>query len=39
MRKGGALVTGSARGIGRGIARALAQEGYDLAIHYRCSAA
>jgi len=39
VRKGGALVTGSARGIGRGIARALAQEGYDLAIHYRRSAA
>ena len=35
----GALVTGSATGIGRGIALALAREGYDLAVHYRRSAA
>jgi NAD(P)-dependent dehydrogenase (short-subunit alcohol dehydrogenase family) len=32
-----ALVTGAARGIGRGIALALAEEGYDVAIHYRSS--
>ncbi len=37
MSQGGALVTGSARGIGRGIALALAREGYDVAIHYRRS--
>lgn len=35
---GGALITGSARGIGRGIALALAREGYDVAVHYRRSA-
>ena len=35
----GALVTGSATGIGRGIALALAREGYDVAVHYRRSAA
>lgn len=34
----GALVTGSARGIGRAIALALAREGYDVAVHYRRSA-
>jgi NAD(P)-dependent dehydrogenase (short-subunit alcohol dehydrogenase family) len=39
MRRGGALVTGSAEGIGRGIALALAREGYDVAIHFRSSAA
>jgi NAD(P)-dependent dehydrogenase (short-subunit alcohol dehydrogenase family) len=39
MSRGGALVTGSASGIGRGIALALAREGYDLAVHYRRSAA
>ena len=32
-----ALVTGSAKGIGRGIALELAKNGYDLAIHYRTS--
>ncbi len=36
---GGALVTGAARGIGRGIALALAGDGYDIAVHYRTSAA
>jgi NAD(P)-dependent dehydrogenase (short-subunit alcohol dehydrogenase family) len=35
----GALVTGAARGIGRGIALALAREGCDVALHYRRSAA
>jgi len=39
MKRGGALVTGSAQGIGRGIALALAREGYDLAVHYLHSAA
>jgi len=39
MSRGGALVTGSAQGIGRGIALALAREGYDLAVHYLHSAA
>jgi len=39
MSRGAALVTGSATGIGRGIALALAQEGYDVAVHYRRSAA
>ncbi len=29
-----ALVTGSSKGIGRGIAVALAQAGYDIAVHY-----
>lgn len=38
MSRGGALVTGSASGIGRGIALALAREGYDVAVHYRRSA-
>jgi 3-oxoacyl-[acyl-carrier protein] reductase len=33
-----ALVTGSARGIGRGIALALAADGLDVAVHYRTSA-
>jgi 3-oxoacyl-[acyl-carrier protein] reductase len=37
--KGGALVTGSAAGIGRGIALELARAGHDVAIHYRRSAA
>jgi 3-oxoacyl-[acyl-carrier protein] reductase len=32
-----ALVTGSARGIGRGVALALAEAGYSVAIHYRSS--
>jgi 3-oxoacyl-[acyl-carrier protein] reductase len=31
------LVTGSAKGIGRGIALELAKSGYDIAIHYRNS--
>ena len=39
MSRGGALVTGSATGIGRGIALALARGGYDVAVHYRRSAA
>lgn len=39
MRRGRALVTGSAAGIGRGIALALAREGYDVAFHFRRSAA
>lgn len=34
----GALVTGSASGIGRGIALALARDGYDVAVHHRRSA-
>lgn len=34
-----ALVTGSARGIGRGVALALAEAGYGVAIHYRSSGA
>lgn len=38
MSRGAALVTGSASGIGRGIALALAREGYDVAVHYRSSA-
>jgi NAD(P)-dependent dehydrogenase (short-subunit alcohol dehydrogenase family) len=38
MSRGAALVTGSATGIGRGIALALAREGYDVAVHYRRSA-
>src|SRR5580765_5705814 len=28
------LVTGASRGLGRGIAEALARDGHDLAIHY-----
>jgi len=39
MSRRGALVTGSATGIGRGIALALAREGFDVAVHYRRSAA
>ena len=38
MSGGGALVTGAARGIGRGIALGLADDGYDVAVHYRSSA-
>jgi NAD(P)-dependent dehydrogenase (short-subunit alcohol dehydrogenase family) len=38
MTRRGALVTGSASGIGRGIVLALAGEGYDVAVHYRRSA-
>lgn len=38
MSRGGALVTGSATGIGQGIVLALAREGYDVAVHYRRSA-
>ena len=34
-----ALVTGSARGIGRGIALALAEDGFSVAVHYRTSGA
>ena len=34
-----ALVTGAARGIGRGIALALAEAGCDVAVHYRSSRA
>jgi len=34
-----ALVTGSSRGIGRGIALALARAGADVAVHYRSRAA
>jgi len=39
MSEGAALVTGSARGIGREIALALARRGYDVAVHFRTSAA
>ncbi len=39
MSRGGALVTGSATGIGRGIALALARQGYDVCVHYRRSKA
>lgn len=35
--RGGALVTGSARGIGRSVVLALAVDGYDVAVHYRRS--
>ena len=34
-----ALVTGAARRIGRAIALALAQDGWDIVVHYRHSAA
>jgi NAD(P)-dependent dehydrogenase (short-subunit alcohol dehydrogenase family) len=37
-RRPAALVTGSARGIGRALALALAEDGYDVAVHYRTSA-
>lgn len=39
MSRPGALVTGSARGIGQGIALGLARAGYDVAVHYRSSRA
>ncbi len=35
--RGGALVTGSAKGIGRALALALAADGLDVAVHYRSS--
>ncbi|MBZ9750856.1 bifunctional dihydropteridine reductase/dihydrofolate reductase TmpR [Deinococcus sp. HMF7604] len=38
-QRGTALVTGAARGIGRGLALALAAEGFDVAVHYRRSEA
>ncbi|GAA4008706.1 bifunctional dihydropteridine reductase/dihydrofolate reductase TmpR [Deinococcus rubellus] len=38
MKPYAALVTGSARGIGRGVALALAQAGYSVAVHYLSSA-
>ena len=34
MERKKAVVTGASRGIGKGIARCLAREGYDLAISY-----
>ncbi len=37
-RRPAALVTGSARGIGRALALALAEDGYDVAVHYRTRA-
>ena len=37
--RGGALVTGSARGIGRAIVLALAADGLDVAVHFRRSEA
>lgn len=37
MEKKIALITGSAKGIGRGIALAYAREGYHVALHYRGS--
>jgi 3-oxoacyl-[acyl-carrier protein] reductase len=36
--RGPALVTGSARGIGRALVLALAEAGHDVAVHYRTSA-
>lgn len=39
MTRGGALVTGSAHGIGRAIVLALARDGFDVAVHYRTSQA
>jgi NAD(P)-dependent dehydrogenase (short-subunit alcohol dehydrogenase family) len=36
-RRPAALVTGSARGIGRTLLLALAEDGYDVAVHYRHS--
>ncbi|WP_221089697.1 bifunctional dihydropteridine reductase/dihydrofolate reductase TmpR [Deinococcus aquaedulcis] len=37
--RGTALVTGAARGIGRALAVALAEEGFDVAVHYHRSVA
>jgi len=39
MKRPVVLITGSSRGLGRGIANTLASEGYDLAIHYASNAA
>jgi 3-oxoacyl-[acyl-carrier protein] reductase len=36
--RGGALVTGSAKGVGRALALACAEGGLDVAVHYRSSA-
>ena len=38
MERKKAIVTGASRGIGKGIATALAREGYDLAISYATKA-
>lgn len=37
MSRPAALVTGSAKGVGKAIALALAHDGYDVAVHYRSS--
>lgn len=39
QRRGAALVTGAGKGVGRDLARTLAEAGFDIAVHYRSARA